>query len=283
VNGRYGLGCALLLALALPACDGLSADLVTTNGSELPDAGGTAGNAGSAGSVTESWQIQLTGTPDMSFDVDRYELDLFALDEATVTSLHDAGRKLNCYVSVGTAEPWRSDFDELPEDAIGQPLANYPDERWLDVRAEGVRSVMNQRLMLAAATGCDAVELANLSAHRADSGFPLSYMQELEYATWLIEQAHGRGMAAGVSASDDLLPALAPLADWGLTDECLASDSCLAFQPFSDLGKPVFMIEYGSENDAPALCAEAAQLGFSLVIKRRALDAFRVGCPASSP
>jgi hypothetical protein len=38
------------------------------------------------------------------------------------------------------------------------------------------------------------------------------------------------------------------------------------------------MIEYGSTVDAPVLCPQATALGFSLVIKRSSLDAFRVGC-----
>ena len=44
--------------------------------------------------------------------------------------------------------------------------------------------------------------------------------------------------------------------------------------------KAVFVVEYAPSSDAPTLCSEAARLGYSLAIKRRALDAFRCGCPA---
>jgi hypothetical protein len=139
--------------------------------------------------------------------------------------------------------------------------------------------VMADRLSRAADLGCDAVELSNLSAHRAESGFPLTRADELDYASWLMTEAHGRGLQAGISASDDLVPALVDAADWGLTEECLSYDSCQVWRAFVEQRKPVFMIEYGSASNSSALCAEAQALGFSLVVKRRALDAFRVGCP----
>ena len=267
----------------LVACDGTTGDLVTRSKPAMAEGGSGGGGAGGGGGLQpglgSTWQIQLTGTLDTSFDVDRYEADLFALDAATVHAVRDPGRALACYVSVGTAEPWRSDYDTLPKAAIGNAVDDYPQERWLDVRDDDVRQVMAQRLTLAVNTGCDAVELSNLGAHTADSGFPLGLADDVDYARWLISEAHARGLSAGLSASDDLVPQLVEQADWGLTEECLAYDSCAAWQTFPARGKAVFMIEYGSQNDVPVLCPEAAKFGFSLVIKRRALDAFRVGCP----
>lgn len=271
----------VVLCALLAACDGTRGTLVTLNEGIAGDAGsaGAGAEAGSGGNApTFDWQIQLSGELDTSFDVPWYEADLFALDAAAVAAVKTPGRTLACYVSVGTAEPWRADFDELPDAAIGNALSDYPQERWLDVRSEAVRAVMGRRLDTAAALGCTSVELANLAAHRADSGFPLTQADELDYAEWLIREAHARALGAGVSASDDLVPLLVSDADWGLTEECLAYDSCAVWGAFVEHGKPVLMIEYGSASNAPALCPEAAQRGFSLVIKRRALDAFRVGC-----
>jgi hypothetical protein len=278
------LASSLALA-ALLGCDGTAGTLITLTDASSAGAGAAGGSAGAGGMGPDSapsWQIQLTGSFDTSFDVERYEADLFALDAAAVRAVHEPGHTLTCYVSVGTAEPWRSDYMDLPSAAIGNALSDYPQERWLDVRNQGVRDVMTERLALAASIGCDAVELSNLGAHLADSGFALSQADEVGYGQWLISTAHARGLAAGVSGSDDLVPLLVADADWGLTEECLAYDSCAVWQAFTKRGKPVFMIEYGSANDAPVLCPEAAKLGFSLVIKRRALDAFRVGCQGIS-
>jgi hypothetical protein len=254
--------------------------------------GSDAGDAGDADGSVEvplfrptkdtTWQIQLTGTIDTSFDVDMYEVDLFALDAATAKRLHDRGSRVACYVSVGTAEPYRADYASFPASAVGNALVDYPDERWLDGRNSEVRSLMAARLQLASVSGCDAVALSNLQAHGEDSGFALTRADELDYAHWLIAECHERGLSAGVSTSEDLIAALAADANWGSTAECLANGDCRAWQPFIAANKAVFMIEYGSSSDAPALCSEAAQLGYSLVIKRRALDAFRVGCPKSA-
>lgn len=268
-----------LLCLLLPSisCDGTRGTLVSSNQPNLADSG--AGGSGGASAPILDWQIQLTGELDTSVEVSFLEADLFALDATLVTAVKTAGRTLACYVSVGTAEPWRADHDRFTDEVLGEPLVDYPQERWLDVRSELVREVMGERLDRAATTGCDAVELANLSAHHAESGFPLTRDDVLDYARWLITGAHERGLQAGISASDDLVPLLADDGDWGLTEECLAYDSCMAWQAFPARGKPVLMIEYGSANNAAALCPAAASLGYSLVIKRRALDAFRVGCP----
>jgi hypothetical protein len=261
--------------------------LVTLSEPQSPDAGNAANvDAGAEmplfrPSPNTAWQIQLTGTIDTSFDVKMYEVDLFALGAPTAAQLHGQGRVIACYVSVGTAEPYRADYASFPVSAIGNALSDYPQEHWLDIRDATVRTLMAARLQLASTNGCDAVELSNLQAHTHDSGFPLTQADELSYARWLIGECHARGISAGVSTSDDLVTSLVADAEWGLTEECLAYADCPAWQPFSAAGKAVFMIEYGSASDVPSLCPEAAQLGYSLVIKRRALDAFRVGCPSA--
>ena len=265
------------------ACHETTGNLLTFDQAPAPDAG----SADSAADVPRfqpgpntTWQIQLSGALDTSFDVSMYELDLFALDAATAKRLHDQGRVITCYVSVGTAEPFRADYASFPSSALGNALFDYPDEHWLDERNLTVRSLMAARFQLAASSGCDAVELSNLQAHGEASGFPLTRSDELDYARWLLGECHARGLAAGVSTSDDLVAPLVAEADWGVTEGCLTDGDCQAWQPFTDAGKAVLLIEYGTGSEAPTLCPQAAQLGYSLIIKHRELDAFRVGCPA---
>lgn len=283
---RFSARLAVLTAFFLAAgCHETTGTLLSfdaTQPSDAGDAGNIDTDAGGPlfrpGPAT-TWQIQLTGTIDTSFDVDLYEVDLFALDAATAKRLHDSGRRVACYVSVGTAEPYRADYASFPAAAVGNALVDYPEEHWLDHRNQQVRALMAARLQLASVAGCDAVELSSLQAHSEDSGFDLTRADDLDYARWLLAECHQRNLAAGVSTSDDLVAPLAAEADWGVTAECLAND-CQVWQPFSAANKAVFVVEYGANSDAPTLCAEAARLGYSLVIKRRALDAFRAGCPA---
>ena len=48
-----------------------------------------------------SWQWQLQGPIDRSFDVAMYDVDLFDTDAAVVAALHLDGRKVVCYVNAG--------------------------------------------------------------------------------------------------------------------------------------------------------------------------------------
>ena len=277
-SARLAVFTGFLLA---SACHETTGTLLTF--AQAPDASTADSGANAAPSrpgPDTTWQIQLSGTLDFSFDVNMYELDLFSLDSATAKRLHDRGSIITCYVSVGSAEPYRTDYASFPVSALGNALVDYPEEHWLDERNATVRSLMAARLQLASANGCDAVELSNLQAHVQDSGFPLTPSDELDYARWLLGESHAHGLLAGVSPSDDLITSLAADADWGFTEGCLADAGCQAWQAFTAADQPVFLIEYGSAADSPALCAQAAQLGYSLVIKHRELDAFRVGCPA---
>lgn len=242
----------------------------------------SADGAARAGSVpATAWQIQLSGTVDTSVNVPWYEVDAVDTDASAITALHARGRTVSCYISVGTDEAWRSDSADFPAAAVGNALADYSRERWVDVRDDTVRAINQRRIQTAAERGCDAVDLSNVEAHTVDSGFPLTSADDLAYGIFLLGIAHAAGLSSGVSASADLIASLASEMDWGLTEECLAYDSCDAWRPLVDAGKPVFMIEYGSAVDAPSLCPRAAALGFSLVIKRSSLDAFRVGCEAT--
>jgi hypothetical protein len=283
-QGPVNLGLApLALACCLAACDGTTGTLVKL-GATQPDSARTPGTRTDGGARAPSpprgtdWQIQLSGTLDTSIDVPWYEVDFSDTDAAAIAELHARGRTVSCYVSAGTDEPWRTDSPEFPASAVGNALANYSRERWVDVRDPTVQAINQRRLAVAASRGCDAVELSNIQAHTADSGFPLTAADDLAYARFLLGVAHAQGLTAGVSVNDDLVAPLAPEMDWGLTEECLAYDTCSAWRALVNAGKAVFMVEYGSAVDAPVLCPQAVALGFSLVIKRSSLDAFRIGC-----
>ena len=47
-------------------------------------------------------QVQLQGTPNISYDVELYVLDLFDTDSAVIDALHADGRKMVCYFCIPT-------------------------------------------------------------------------------------------------------------------------------------------------------------------------------------
>jgi hypothetical protein len=227
-----------------------------------------------------SWQWQISGTLDTTVDVQMYDIDLFDASDATIAALHAAGRTVICYLSAGSHEDWRPDAATFPAAAIGKPLDGWPGERWLDTRSEGVRAIMKERLDRAAAKRCDGVEPDNVDGYTyRDNGFPLTAATQLDYNRFLAREAHARGLSVGLKNDLDQVEALLPDFDWALNESCLQYDECKALSPFITAGKAVFHVEYGAESLAQTVCPKTKPLHFSTLIKKQALDAWRVACP----
>jgi hypothetical protein len=261
---------AALALLGVVGCGESRGTLVTTDGGAL----GTPWRPAPA----SSWQVQLSGALDTSIDVAIYDVDLDTA-ASTLASLHAAGRRVICYVSAGTYEPWRDDASAFPAVTRGLEVAGYPNESWLDTRDATVRALMAARLDVAAQKGCDGVDLSNVSPGGADTGFPIGTAEALDYAAFLTAEAHRRGLGAGLGGGADIAAAAQPLFEWAFADTCLAAGSCGAFSGFVAARKAVFAVAFGTEADAPTVCPAARAQGLDALIKNRSLDAFRVACP----
>lgn len=231
-----------------------------------------------------TWQWQITGELDRSYDVDVYDVDLFDNEAATLAALHADGRFVVCYFSAGSYEPWRDDADDYDPADIGNPLEGWPDERWVDHRSSKVRAILAARLDHAASLGCDAVEPDNVTAFRTDSGFPLTAEDQLDFNRWLASEAHARGMGAALKNDDDQVAELVDDFDFSVAEECHFYDECDAYAPFLAQNKPVFNAEYATdaadaEAIATTLCPKAEAAGTrTLVLPWDLDDAFRVSC-----
>ncbi len=225
-----------------------------------------------------SWQIQLSGTADISVQADVYDLDLFDTPQATLDALHAAGRKVICYFSAGSHEDWRPDAAEFPTAAIGAPLDGWPGERWFDVRDAGVRAVLERRLDLAVQKHCDAVDPDNVDGYANMSGFPLAAADQLDFNRFLARAAHARGMAAGLKNDVAQVADLASDFDFQVNEQCFQYNECDELLPFIRAQKPVFGIEYGDQARADAICPQANQRDFDTLVKKLALDPFRIAC-----
>jgi hypothetical protein len=250
------------------ACGGTEGAVVTTRS-----------QPGSAGAAATSWQIQLTGDVDTSFDVAHYEIDADSPAEI-VAALRARGRTVACYFSAGTREPFRADAAGYPPSAVGDSLPDYPDENWLDIRDATVRALMTARLDPIRASGCDAVVPANLDGYLGVTGFPLTETDALEHARLLASAAHARGLRTVLSGGDEsFVAALTGDYDWGRATGCVMTTGCAEFAPLIALGRPVFAVEFGDETSVPTICPRAAELRLEAILKHPELDAFRVGCP----
>ncbi len=228
-----------------------------------------------------TWQWQLEGPLDLSFDVEMYDLDLFETDAATVAALHAQGRAVVCYLNAGAWEAWRPDADQFPAEVLGKDYAGWPGERWLDIRRlDLLAPIMRARLDLCRAKGFDGVEPDNIDGYANDTGFPLTYADQLAYNRWLAAEAHARGLSIGLKNDPEQVKDLLGDFDWALTESCFVEGWCQAVQPFVVSGKAVFAAEYTDTGvSLEDICPQAKALGFSVILKHRNLDAYREACP----
>ena len=224
-----------------------------------------------------TWQWQLTEPLDLSVEAEMFDVDLFLVSQEEIEALHRQGRIVICYFSAGTFEPWRPDADSFPEEVIGKALEDWPDERWLDIRRlDLLAPIMEARLDLAVRKGCDGVEPDNVDGYQNDTGFPLSYEDQLRYNIFLARKAHQRGLSVGLKNDLDQIPSLLSYFDWALNEECFSYQECDKLLPFVQAGKAVFGVEY--ELEPEEFCPEANALGFSFMKKHWDLDAWRIAC-----
>ena len=223
-----------------------------------------------------SWQWQLTGTIDTSFNVQMYDIDLFDAPQTTIDTLHAAGRKVVCYFSAGSFEDWRPDADAFPAHVKGRSNG-WPGEKWLDIRAlDALAPILQARLDLAAAKKCDGVEPDNIDGYTNNSGFPLTANDQLRFNIWLAQEAHDRGLSIGLKNDLDQVRELEPHFDWALNEQCYYYRECDRLSPFVAAGKAVFGVEY--EGNPSDFCPRLNALNFDWLKKRLDLSSWRESC-----
>lgn len=224
-----------------------------------------------------SWQIQYTGVIDVDLNVEMFNLDLFDTPPDIIETLHQRGIFVMCYFSAGSYEDWRPDASRFPSEILGKEMMGWLGERWLDIRHLDVLApVMEARLELAVQKGCDGVDPDNVNGYVNDSGFPLTYEDQLAYNIFLAQAAHARGLAIGLKNDLAQIPDLLPYFDWMLNEECFTFRECDQLLPFVQSGKPVFVIEY--QLPPQAFCSQANQMSLNALHKNLELDAYRTDC-----
>jgi len=223
-----------------------------------------------------TWQWQLTGTVDGTVAAAVYDIDLFDNDATVVGSLHNAGRRVVCYLSAGSWENWRPDAALFPADVLGRSNG-WPGEKWLDIRrVDVVLPIMEARLDLCRARGFDAVEPDNIDGYANNTGFPLTAQDQSTYNRLLADAAHARNLSIGLKNDLEQVGELQPWFDFAVNEECFRYNECDLLKPFIDAGKAVFNVEY----DLPtsAFCAQANRLRFSSMRKDMNLGAWSETC-----
>jgi hypothetical protein len=223
------------------------------------------------GPTTAAWQWQLQGKVDESVGADVYDVDGFESSRETVRTLQRAGRRVVCYLDVGSWESYRPDAGRFPRAVIGRRYEGFPDERWLDVRRFRLFSApLERRIAMCARKGFDAVEPDNLAGWENKTGFDITAADQLRFNRWIAREVHRHGMAVALKNDGRQVDQLLGSFDFAIVEQCFQYDECGLYRPFVATGKAVFEAEY--ELDPSRFCAAAAALRFSAI--RKSYDLF---------
>lgn len=224
-----------------------------------------------------SWQWQLSGELNASYDVQMYDVDLIDSSAETISNLKAAGRVVVCYFSAGSWEDWRPDAGEFPDSVKGKTMDGWPDEKWLNIsNLELLGPIMEARLDLAVAKGCDGVEPDNVDGYANDTGFPLTAEDQLAYNRRLSDEAHERGLSIGLKNDLDQIPGLLNWFDWALNEQCFEMDECELLEAFVRAGKAVFGVEY--QGDPAVFCPSMNARNFDWLLMDWDLGGGRSAC-----
>jgi hypothetical protein len=191
-----------------------------------------------------TWYWQLQGTVNNGEPVAAYDIDGFENSAAEVTALHGQGKRVICYIDVGTAEEWRPDYSEFPKSVLGRSNG-WPGERWLDIRQLGVlEPIMAARFQMCREKGFDAVEPDNIEGYANKTGFPLTAAEQLTYNEWIADEVHSLGMAVLQKNDSEQTHELLPYFDGALSEQCNQYKECASFEPYLAAGEPVLNAEY---------------------------------------
>ncbi|MGF1723780.1 endo alpha-1,4 polygalactosaminidase [Photobacterium nomapromontoriensis] len=289
--------CALV---GLLGCDTASSNNEEAIASDLPDAQASAGidpisidpatiapvTGGSwyQPAVLSTWQWQLNGNMNTSYDVDIYDIDLFDASEALIQQLQAKNIKVICYFSAGSYEEWRDDAKAFEQAELGHALDGWPGERWLDIRSSNVLLIMKDRLDLAVQKGCDGVEPDNVDGYTNKTGFDLTANDQLTFNRLIANEAHARNLSVGLKNNLDQVNELVDYYDFAVNEQCFEYQECQMLTPFIDKGKAVLNAEYdkkyiNNKEDREAMCTKSREMQFSTLILPLDLDdTFRMSC-----
>lgn len=243
---------ALMVVLAACSSDPESSDAKPTRWQPKP--------------TTAPWQFQLQGKIDTSIDAPVYEVDGFNVSKATVSKLHAMGRKVICYIDVGSWENYRPDAKRFPKSVIGRTYEGYPNERWLDIRRyRQFADPIRDRISMCARKGFDALEPDNINGWENPTGFPLTAKDQLKFNRWIARVAHSRGLAVGLKNDGRQARKLVGDFDFAVVEQCFQYNECGQYLPFIRRGKAVFSVEY--EIPRSKFCARAEKVRFSSIGK----------------
>ncbi|ORX78110.1 hypothetical protein BCR32DRAFT_235266 [Anaeromyces robustus] len=205
-------------------------------------------------------------------EYDVIDIDLLDVTKETISHMHHLGLKVICYFSAGTYEPFRTESQGMLKipGLVRNKMEEW-DENWLDYRIEGIKPFMTERLDIAKAKDCDGVEFDNVDAYTNTFwDDPLTASDQIKYNRWLAQEAHDRGLSAGLKNCVGLLSDLVSNFDFAINEECSEYNECHQYSIFLNKNKAVFVALYGYISNSKFMsrvCSEVNNMNLSTIIK----------------
>jgi hypothetical protein len=227
--------------------------------------------------TTYSWQWQLSSTLDVDVEASVYVVDAVTTTVEHVTALRSAGGRAVCHFSAGVAEKSSPDRAAFPAAILGYTVSGTSARRWVDIRRWDVlRPIMSARMTACRAKGFDAVDPADVDGYTRTTGFRLAAADQLVYNRRIAAIAHSAGLGVGLHNDMAQATTLAPAFDFAVDERCRSRRTCDGLAAFTRAGKPVLQVEYTAVTEVA--CTKYRTAGIVSILKRTALDAWRVTC-----
>ena len=191
---------------------------------------------------------------------DVYDIDGEMNSASTVAFLHSQGKKVICYIDAGVYETYREDaakFQTLVPRIWGKADAGWENSYWLDIRRiADLEPIMKARMQMCKSKGFDAIEPDEIDGWENDTGFPITYQDQLNYNRALARWAHELGISIGQKGDIIQTRDLVNDFDWTLNEECFLYRECTnpydpvldnevpGLQLYVQQNKAVFIAEY---------------------------------------
>jgi len=161
---------------------------------------------------------------------DVYDIDGEINPSSTVTYLHSIGRPVICYFDAGVYETYRSDawkFQAITPRIWGNKDGQWAGSYWLDIRrVSELEPIMKARMQMCKDKGFDSIEPDEIDGWENNTGFSITYQQQLTYNRALAQWAHELDISIGQKGDIIQTQDLVSFFDWTLNEECYRYHEC---------------------------------------------------------
>ncbi len=117
----------------------------------------------------------------------------------SIAALKANGNEVGAYISIGTGENYRDDFEQIKPYLVTTSWGAWPNEFFVNQTTTGVLEIMKARIDKIATWSCDWVEFDNMDwaydqTNRSTYGFQVTEAEGIAYFQALCDYVHEKGM-----------------------------------------------------------------------------------------